>query len=457
MSRIGGGFGKQNPCLRPNNPAASRLRPAFRYTPSMNTPQRCLVLGAGLSGLCAARTLQRAGVHAEVLEAGGGVGGRVQTDLHDGFLLDRGFQVLFTAYPAIQEEFDLDALIPMPFEAGALIHFNGKLHPISDPFRRPHTLLTAIRSPLFGMSDKLKTASLRLKLMGLTIDEIFALPDLTLQAYLRDFGFTDDYLDHFIRPFYGGIFLERDLSTSSRMFAFLYKMLAEGDSVLPAKGMGELGKQIAADLSANSVRPNTPVRELVKTGERVTGVRLEDGTTLDADDVIVATDAETAARLTGLNLPTEHRASTCLYFSVPEPFTPEKLILLFTEPGSLVNNAAFVTNVAPTYAPAGKHLFCATVLGSPPLGDADLVASVRAELGEKLPNANVAAWEFLTLYRITWAQFAQPPGIFDRLPSVATGVPGLTLAGEITQQSSLHGALVAGRAAAYSVLSGRLG
>ena len=422
----------------------------------MSRERRCVIVGAGLSGLCAARTLQRAGVHAEIVEASDGVGGRVRTDTQDGFLFDRGFQVMFTAYPAILEELDLDELVPMAFEPGALIHWKDRLNPISDPFRRPHHLFAAARSPLFGMGDKLKTASLRLHLVAMTLDEIFAMPDKTLEAYLRDFGFTSDYLDRFIRPFYGGIFLERDLTTSARMFAFLFKMLSEGDSILPAKGMGELGKQIAGDLFPGSIRFHAPVRELLKEGERVTGVILENGEKIEADDVIVATEADTASRLTGIEMPTEQRSSTCLYFSVPEAFTTEKLVLLFTEPGSLVNNAALVTNVAPTYAPTGKHLFTATVLGNSPLSDTELVDSVKREMALKLPASRASEWEFLRLYRVIWAQFAQPAGIFERLPDTQTGIEGLTLAGEITQSSSLHGALVAGRNAAYAVMSGRI-
>ena len=420
----------------------------------MTSSRTCIIIGAGLSGLCAARTLRRGGVHAEIYEASDGIGGRVRTDRLDGFLLDRGFQVMLTAYPALLEEIDLDELVPMAFDPGARIHWQNKFHNLSDPFRRPQTLLAAMRSPLFGMSDKLKTAALRLKLMAMSVEEIFEMPDSSLETFLREFGFSGDFLDHFIRPFYGGIFLERELSTSARMFAFVFKMLSEGETVLPAKGMGELSNQIALELPAETIHLNSPVGEIIRSDGRVTGIRLEkDDSVISADAVIVATDATTAAKLTGLPIPTEHRASTCLYFSVPEAFYSERLILLFTEPESLINNAALVTNVAPTYAPPGKFLFSATVLGEPGLSDSELVTAVLREMSLKLPEARVSEWEFLRLYRVDWAQFAQPAGIFDRLPTLETGVAGLRLAGEITQSSSLHGALLSGRLAAYSLLS----
>jgi phytoene dehydrogenase-like protein len=413
----------------------------------MSEARRVVVVGAGLSGLVCARTLQRAGQEVHLYEASDGVGGRVRTDALDGFLLDRGFQVLFTAYPAIQREMNLDALQLHAFDPGALIYWNGKRHLLADPFRMPSQAFAAATSPLFGMGDKMKVARLRTLLMGKTIEEIFAMPDQTIEGYLREFGFSGDFLDNFIRPFYGGIFLERELSTSARMFAFVFKMLSEGDTALPERGMGALGTQLASDLLPGTLHLNAPVRELARRNGQVAGVVLEDGATVDADRVVIATEADMAASLTGLNLPTERRASTCLYFAVPEAFYPDKLILLFTGK-HLVNNATLLTNVAPSYAPPGKHLLSVTALGNPELSDAELARQAQRELQGFLPEANPEDWHLLRVYRIHWAQFAQPVGIWERLPAPQTEHPGLILAGEITVSSSLHGALEAGARAA---------
>jgi phytoene dehydrogenase-like protein len=406
-----------------------------------------------LAGLCCARALQRAGHTVQVYEASDGVGGRVRTDVVEGFRLDRGFQVLFTAYPAIQQEFDLPALRLRPFDPGALLLKDGRRETLIDPYRRPSQLLAMAAASFFGISDKLKIAKLRGLLTGLTIEEIFQLPDTTLETYLRDFGFSDEFLNNFIRPFYGGIFLERDLQTSARMFAFVFKMLAEGDTAVPEMGMGALGEQMAAALAPGTLHLNTAVEALIRQGERVTGLRLANGQRVEADVVVLATEADEAARLTGQEIPLVPRASTCLYFVVPKPLYPEPLLLLFADPDSLVNNAAQLTNVAPSYAPPGQHLLSATVLGIPELSDEALARRVMAELAGRFPEANPSEWRLLRVYRIRWSQYAQPAGVWQRLPKPQTAVPGLVLAGEMTVSSSLHGALVSGQQAAALVES----
>ncbi len=413
---------------------------------------KVIIVGAGLSGLCCARTLQRAGISAVIYEASDGIGGRVRTDCVGGFLLDRGFQVLLTAYPAIRQEIDLTNLGLRSFAPGALIDWNDKRYVIGDPFRMPTQAAATALSPLFGLADKMRVARLRSVIMGMTIDEIFALPDETMGDYLRGFGFSDAFLDHFMRPFYGGIFLERELETSARMFAFVFKMFSEGEAALPAEGIGAIPQQIAADLTPDTVHLNRRVVGLTRQGNRVTGIEREDGEKVEANFVVLATEADAAAKLSGLNFPLAPRSSTTVYFAVPEAFYKEKLILLFPERGRLVNNASLVSNVAPACAPPGRHLLSTTVLGESNLSDAELALTIRAEFHAHFPNCRAAEWELLKVYRIHWAQFAQPAGVFDQLAALNLDVPGLLIAGETTVSSSLHGALVAGQRAASQIL-----
>ncbi len=191
----------------------------------MSQGKRVVVIGAGLAGLCCARTLQRAGYQAEIYEASDGVGGRVRTDIVDGFRLDRGFQVLFTAYPAIRQEIDQKALDLCAFDPGALILHNGQQDRIGDPFRMKAQFLTAAFSRLFSLQDKLRILHLRRLVMRMKLTEIFLLPDMKMQDYLQEYGFSPQCINSFFRPFYGGIFLQRNLDTSARMFAFVFKML----------------------------------------------------------------------------------------------------------------------------------------------------------------------------------------------------------------------------------------
>lgn len=412
-----------------------------------------VVVGGGLAGLCCARTIQRAGHHAQVFEASDGVGGRVRTDSVEGFLLDRGFQVLFTAYPAIRQEIDLDALDLKMYDPGALICWQGRRYTVVDPLRRPSHALSTALSPLFDWSDKLNVAKLTALLARMSVEEIFRIPDCTTEAYLRDFGFSNAFLDRFIRPFFGGIFLETGLETSARMFAFLFKMLGEGQTAVPAQGMGALPQQLAAGLAPGTLHLNSPVRELVRQGDRVAGVRLEDGQIVEGDRVVLATPFDVSARLGGLNLPATWRASTEVCFALSEPLYRERLLTLFTEPGRRVNHCAMVSNVAPSYAPAGQHLLSCTLLGDVQDSDEELDRQVRAELAPHFPQSDTASWRLLRVQRVRWAQFAQPTGVWEQLPNPRTLRPGLILAGEITVSSSLHGALVSGQRAAGLALS----
>jgi phytoene dehydrogenase-like protein len=414
-----------------------------------------VVVGGGLSGLCCARTVQRAGHIAHVYEAGDGVGGRVRTDTVDGFRLDRGFQVLFTSYPALRQELNLDALDLQLFTPGARIYHEGCSYVVADPLRKPTQLLATVTAPLFPLCDKLNVARLTAMLAGMSIHQIFQLPDQTMEAFLRAYGFTDAILETFFRPFFGGIFLETGLETSVRMFAFVYKMLAQGQTAVPAGGMGELAQQIADDLTPGSLSLNARVTALLTKQDRVVGIRLEDGQKIEGDCVVLATEFDRAAQLAGLNLPATWRVSTSVNFALPEPLYREKLVALFTAPNRLVNHAAMISNVAHSYAPAGSHLLSCTILGEPAMPDVELADCVRAELAPLFPSADTSRWHLLKVYRLPHAQYAQPTDIWTKLPEQKTLRPGLILAGEIACSSSLHGALVAGQRAAALALSYR--
>jgi len=419
---------------------------------------RVVVIGAGLAGLCCARILQRAGLTVDVYDAAAAVGGRVRTDIVDGFRLDRGFQVLFTAYPAVKKELDLAALDLKPFDPGAQLFLNGELHAFYDPFRQPLKAIPGITSSLFRFQDKVKLYQFRKMVVGMDLTDIFLLPDENIRDYLHAYGISSKFMDVFVRPFAGGVFLQRGLSTSVRNFAMVFKMVSEGVAAVPAAGMAAIPRQIAADLTPDSIHLKSKVRALLKVEERVTGIVLEDGTEVLADNVVVATAADVAAELTGLKLPEEHRSVTCLYFEVPTKFTSSRSLILFPEPNkyagavSLVNSAALISNVAPGYAPEGKHLLSVSVIGTPNLTDERMAEIIRREIGGHYKSSDPDSWRLLRVYRIPWAQYAQSPGISKRLPSADTGIPGLILSGEILCNSSIQGALESGERSAEEVL-----
>ncbi len=419
--------------------------------------QPTIVVGAGLAGLVCARALVDAGATVRVLEAGDDVGGRVRTDLRDGFRLDRGFQVLFTGYPAARRWLDFDRLDLRAFDPGAMIRHNGGWATLGDPLRDRAAFFPSLRTDVVSLGDKLRTLRLIARLRRREWDGVREVggEDRSTETYLHGRGFSNAFIDRFARPFYGGIYLRRDLRTSARVFAFTFRMMAVGKVVVPAAGIGALTQQLAAGLPAGTVQLATPVAALVRNGERIVGVRTANEE-IAATRVVIATDSQTSARLTGLELPTAPLAATVVYFASDRPLVGHKKLLLNPAPDAVINNAVQLTNVAPEYAPAGRHLFSCTILGNPEPDDDALIARCRAELvtwfGQEAAAGRLDA---LGVVRIPYAQFAQPPAIHERLPRNRTAIPGLYLAGEYTEDSSINGAMRSGEGAAGSVLGDR--
>jgi len=401
--------------------------------------------------------LRRRGHTVTLLEAAGAVGGRVRSDERAGFILDHGFQVLFDAYPAARRQLDLAALDVQYFDPGAIICRDGWRQVLSDPLRDPAGAPAAILSTVVSPSDKILTLALAFEMRAKTIDQVLAGDDQATIAFLRARGFSRAALDNFFRPFYGGIFLDRSLETSAKCFKFDFKMLSDGGTCVPAHGMGRISAQLAADLqTAGCIRTGCRVVALLSAGNRVNGLRLADGTELHGDAVVLATPAPEAARLSGLPLPLDHRRTVTVYFSGDAPVYRGRKILLNAEPDAFVNNAQLLSNVAPTYAPAGKHLLSATILGLPPLDDEEFFARALADLrrmfaGDQRALRALAGYQPLAIYRIAYAQFAQPPGLHPNLPANQSRRPGLYFAAEFTEASSINAAMISGEKCAAAL------
>ncbi len=418
---------------------------------------RVVIVGAGVAGLTAGRILHRAGCDVTVYEKSSTIGGRVQGDRLRGFTLDRGFQVLFTAYPAAARQLDYAALELRKFDPGAIIAFAAERHVLSDPLRDLSALPAALRASVVTLEDKIRTAALSRDLKNRSTHRIMNGKEETTEGYLLRRGFSGAYIDRFVRPFFGGIFLDRGLQTSAKAFQFDWKMLSSGDTVVPAAGMGAISEQLGAELhAADRLAMSQPVRELHR-AEAITGVVLESGETVLADAVIVATAAPEAARLTGIKMPEGNVGTTCLYFTGPASVYDGKKIVLHANPGAFVNNVAQIDTVAPEYAPPGAHLLSVTVLGIPEGDDSTIYEKSLQDLrrmwaGDRRALAAIRSLSPLAIYRIPYAQFAQPVGIYETLPDSITQTPGLYLAGEFTAASSLNAAIASGEACAKAIL-----
>jgi len=407
-----------------------------------------LVIGAGLAGLTCARRLHERGVDVQVLEASDRVGGRVRTETVDGFRVDRGFQVLLTAYPETQRELNYDALDLHPFQDGALVRYNGRFHRIADPRRHPwdapRTLVAPIGSPL----DKLRILRLRRALMRQSIPQVMAHEErTTLDALQTRWGFSSAMIDRFFRPFLGGIFFDRTLEASSRMFEFVFKMFAEGRTVLPAGGIDQMPKQMRRHLPDESVRLNTKVEAIEEHS-----VTLRDGETLEAPHVVVATEASEADRLVGDVSPIEGRSTMCLYYDAPRSPLDAPLLVLNGEGVGPINNVAVPSDVAPGYAPDDRALVSVVIVGTPAeTGDA-LQRSVREQLIDWF-GLQAGGWTHLQTQHIPYALPEQAPPFLSPPEKSVRRRPGLYVCGDHRRTASLNGAIASGRAAADAVWS----
>ncbi len=414
-----------------------------------------IIIGAGMAGLACANWLHRAGRAVLVLDAADAVGGRVRTDVTpEGFRLDRGFQILLTDYPEARRMFDYGALNLKKYRSGAVVRLaDGRATTLENPLQQPLAAFTALASPIGTLTDKLLIAKLAAQLQGQAPEALLAQPSETTLAFLRRYGWSEQIINNFFRPFFGGVYLDRELGTASNFFQFVFQQFIKGDAAVPALGMQQLPEQIAARLPASSLRLNTAVAAVLDAGRRV---RLASGETLPAAATVVATDGPAATRLLGSDLPapltTAARPTTCTYFATAgaAPSLGHKLLHLNALPGALAHNVAFPAEVSAAVVPAGQGLVSVSTHGAHGLTDEALTERLRPELAAWFGPA-ARQWQHLRTYRIAQALPVYGPGQPAQQPLRLHGT--LFRCGDWAAYPSLNAALGTGRQVADILLS----
>lgn len=406
--------------------------------------QKIYIIGAGISGLIAAYELERAGYSPEILEASDGVGGRVRTDMENGFRLDRGFQVLLTAYPEAKRYLDYEKLNLKMFDPGAMVFKPGDFFAIHDPLRNPMRLFGMAFSKVGTFKDKLKILSLTNSLKKKTEEEIFAEPSIPTIDFLRNYGFSETILDNFFKPFFKGIFLENALQTSSRMFNFVFKMFSIGYAAIPEKGMQEIPNQLKSKLQKTVFHFISPV-------ERVEGntILLEDGRKIQADKVIIASRPDKVLpQLAGQVK--EYRKVINLYFSLEKSFIAQPMIGLVPDTKYLINNFVFMTDVSKSYSSTGKALLSVTVTQDSKADDL-LIKMVALEL-EALTGIKANFFQHIKTYEILDALPQVDDMQYTISPTNTKVQDHVYLAGDYLLNGSINAAMTAGRKAAEAVM-----
>ncbi|TFV97861.1 FAD-dependent oxidoreductase [Algoriphagus kandeliae] len=405
--------------------------------------EKIYIIGAGLSGLIAALELEKSGFQPIILEASDRIGGRMKTDEVDGFLLDHGFQVLNTAYPEVKKYLDFQALHLKKFDPGAVIFDENESYIISDPLRNPLKVVSMAFSKVGTFMDKVKMFTLTQDLKQKSLDEIFSSKSIPTHQYLKDYGFSDQIIENFFKPFFRGIFLEKHLNTSSRMFEFIFKMFAIGHAAVPEKGMGEIPAMIREQLSSTQIYFNHPVEEV-----QGSTVLLKNGEQLEADRIIIAVQPDKVMKqLQGQFAPPQSVIN--LYFSLQKSFLARPMIGLL--PGEhLVNNIVFMDDVSPEYSKDGKALLSVTVLESD-LDEKELIRQVQKELSQ-ISGIKSDFFKFIKSYHINYAL----PHVDDlkyTIPFTECKISDqVYLAGDYLLNGSINAAMTSGRIAAEAVI-----
>jgi phytoene dehydrogenase-like protein len=277
------------------------------------------------------------------------------------------------------------------------------------------------------------------------MEAIFMQPESTAMDFLRAEGFSTAMIERFFRPFFGGVCLDPQMRASSRVLLYVLRMFASGDAALPARGMGAIPRQLAADLPAEGIQTETRV-ERIYNGNPL----LDDGRTLPARALVLATEGPETARLLGSASDQTSVAETCLYFACDQaPWHPPYLLLNGDGSGP-INNIAFPSRVSPDYAPPGKTLVSVVVLGNPDESDTALASQVREQLIDWF-GTQVHRWSHLKTYRIAHALPDQSPPTRNPFHPDSLVRPGLFVCGEYGSLPGIQWALLSGRRTADAV------
>lgn len=400
------------------------------------------IIGAGVSGLIAAKVLENKGITVQIFEATDKVGGRVKTDFIQNYQLDYGFQVLLGAYPYAQKYLDYDQLNLQELLPGAKI-FKDKPSLFGDPLRNLSFLWPVITSLNATIKDKWLIFKLQKELKKQSFEAIFEKKETSTYDYLKGYGFSEIVIQNFFKPFYSGIFLENNLSSSSRMFEFVFKCFAQGKAFIPKDGIQAIPDQLYKSLKNTTIHFNVKIDKVENNKLFMNGLA-----SIDSDYIIIATEPNELV----LNLRNQElvwNTCDCLYFEVDQLIDNRAIIGLIASDTSLINNVFFPQTVN-TRSRGEKELLSATVVKEHDFSDADLISKVTSDLKE---FCKIESFKFLKHYKISKA-LPILDGIQYDIPSSETQLTEhVFLAGDHLLNPSLNAAIISGERAAKAVIS----
>ncbi|GDX23782.1 oxidoreductase [Actinomycetes bacterium] len=385
-----------------------------------------IVIGAGIAGLNAALTCQRAGREVLLLEASDRVGGRVKTDQISGYQLDHGFQVINPAYPEVKR---LNLKLQLQsMEAGVKVATAEKNFIVADPFRNPKNLFSTLRAPIGSIKSKssLITYLLKKQLAGIA----------NFEVELNSQGVNGPLYEEVIRPFMRGVLLgELDL-VDAKVGKELLGFFTKGTPGIPLTGAQALPNLMAKQIDKLNLNESV----VLVNGRVVT----TDQKTYMAEKIIVAIDGANAANLVPQVNQPKFNFSTTWYFTTADKVVTDNFLMVDGESRGPIVNLIALDQVSSTFAPMGMQLLSITTLK--PCNENEVRSHLRLMIG-KLPQD----LQLIKEYHIPRSLPAFTPNyIRSNFLQISDE---LYIAGDYLSGPSQNGALLSGRLAAESAIS----
>ena len=397
-----------------------------------------VIIGGGLSGLSCAVRLEEQKRDYILIEKSNRLGGRVGSIYENGNIYDIGFQVFNTAYQNTIRLFDENEIKLRMFKPGAVIHDGSSFKLISDPLRDPKQLFVSLFSSLSSFKDKLRVLSLIFDLSNYDIQKDKS-EDMKTIDFLKKRNFSEKFIELFFNPFFAGIFLEKDLKTSSKFFKYVFSNFSKGLACIPQNGMQTIPDLIAKNINSDRILFNQSL-ERIEDGKALI---FNNGLSLQASNIVLTGGSHEKI---GLN-PVKYNSVENLYFVSDIDIKNGKYIHLFPK-DNIINNIAVLNKISKHYCKS-NNLLSISIIGHNSKDKLD-IALIKKRLSNYF-GGNESNYDYVKNFSIKNATIMQGNNFYQSNSQPAP--KGFIIAGDHSFYGSIEGAVLSGIKASEKVLS----